>query len=525
MPRAERAPHPEPENPGRGRILALAVPLFPLAALIRSEPDIAERAVVVVEGDGTVSRVVAATRPARRAGIRPGMTPAQARSLLPSLLARYRDRTAETAAREALLEAVGSISPKVEDGGAGLVLADLAGLHRLFPSEADTAHEAVMAAERLGLPTRAGVAGSRLVARIAAGLPESPVVVAPGDERAFLAPLPLERLQPSPSVLHRLHQWGISTMGGLARLSEGEVAARLGAEGVALHRAVRGVDPRPLVPTPPPPTLLEGLTLDWPASRLEPFLVAVRECLERLALRLEARGTGCRQLDLDLTLEPDGRQRRRLRLPSPSADPDTLLDLVGLELERRPPGAPVAAFTLLAHPLPKRSAQLSLFGPEELSPEEVGGAMARIAARLGEEHIGSPRPVDTYLPAARELAVFEPPPPPRFATAPEPAPGHLAVRALQPPRPVEVIVDEPSGRLVSLATPPGTQPRLQGLIRTTAGPWPLDTAWWDEQEDDAVEDHPGGVTRAFMDVELSGGELLRIFRTPSGDWYVDGIYD
>lgn len=503
----------------RDRILALAVPLFPLAALVRSEPTLAERPVVVLDGSGTAATVAAATRPARLAGIRTGMTLAQARALLPALLARRRDAAAEASAREALVEAAGTVSPRVEDRGGGLVLADLAGTEKLFPSEEALAREAVLAVERLGLPARAGVAGSRLVASIAAGRPPSPQVVPPDGEAAFLAGLPLDVLEPSPRIAARLRQWGLTRIGDLARLPEGEVAARLGDEGAALHRAARGIDPSPLVPTPPPPVLREGLTLDWPATRLEPFLVAVRQCLHRLAPRLEARGTGCRRLDLELDMEPDGRQRRSLRLPSPTADPDTLLDLVGLELERRPPGAPVTSVVLLAHPVPRRSAQLSLFGPEELSPEEVGGTLARLGARLGEDRVGSLHTVDTYLPGGREVAVFEPPPPPRFAVPPRPAPGLLAVRLLHPPRPVEVIVDEATRRPVSLRTPPGVRPHLQGLVRTAAGPWPVDTAWWE------AEDPGTPARRTYMDVELSHGEVLRLFTTPGGDWYVDGIYD
>ena len=73
------------------RIACLFIPLFPLAARLRSEPELAGEAVAVCEGNGSAARVVGASRPARRSGVRSGMSLAQARGILPSLIARGRD--------------------------------------------------------------------------------------------------------------------------------------------------------------------------------------------------------------------------------------------------------------------------------------------------------------------------------------------------------------------------------------------------------------------------------------------------
>ncbi|MCA1732720.1 MAG: hypothetical protein LC732_03865, partial [Acidobacteria bacterium] len=70
------------------RIASLFVPLFPLAARLRSEPELREEAVVLVEGNGTSAHVVAATRRARKGGIRAGMTLPQARAIVPRVTAR-----------------------------------------------------------------------------------------------------------------------------------------------------------------------------------------------------------------------------------------------------------------------------------------------------------------------------------------------------------------------------------------------------------------------------------------------------
>ena len=56
------------------RLACLFVPLFPLAARLRSEPDLKGESVAVFEGNGNAARLIAATRKARKAGLETGMT-------------------------------------------------------------------------------------------------------------------------------------------------------------------------------------------------------------------------------------------------------------------------------------------------------------------------------------------------------------------------------------------------------------------------------------------------------------------
>lgn len=497
------------------RVLALHAPLFPLAAILRAEPALRDQAVAACEGSGGASRIVAAGRHARGLGVRPGMSLAQARGLVPDLIARGRDPTAEVAAHQALTEAADRVSPRVESFHPDLLVADLSGTETIFGTEIDLAREAVLAAEDLGLFVRAGVGDSGLVARIAASMPDGPVVVPPGGGAEFLAPLPTAYLHPTRRAAERLDLWGIDTIGRLAELPEGELAARLGPEGTRLHREARAIDDRPLTPTPPQPILQEGQALEWAVVALEPFLAAVHASLSRLCRRLDHRGDGCACLELELSLEPDGAVRRTVRLPSPTTDADTLTGLIRLDLEAHSPGAPVAGFTLLAHPAERRRAQLTLFGPEQPSPERVGAVVARLSARIGPDRVGAPTTADAHMPGPGQVTAFEPPSPPKVARPPRPAPGLLAVRTLEPPPRLEVIVDGDTERPMSLRTLPGERPELRGLIRVASGPWFLESGWWDDPAD----------RRSYWDVELSGGNLVRIFRRPDGEWLADGLYD
>ena len=117
------------------RIVCLVVPLFPLAARLRCEPELKGESTAVVEGDGPAARIVAATRPARVAGLRPGMTLSQARALVPGMTVRCRDPECERAAQQVLLEIAESVSPRVEDAAEGIVYLDATGLEGHFPGD------------------------------------------------------------------------------------------------------------------------------------------------------------------------------------------------------------------------------------------------------------------------------------------------------------------------------------------------------------------------------------------------------
>jgi protein ImuB len=511
------------------RLACVCVPLFPLAARLRSEPELRGEAIAIFQGNGNAARAVAATRRARQAGISPGMSLPQARALVPRLTVRPRDEDCERAAQDTLLEIAESFSPRIEDAGEGVVYLELDGLDRHFPGETpeeDLAHALTVTTEKATLPTWVGIASSKLAARVAAELPDSPNIVPAGQEAEFLAPLPLQRLSAEAGVLETLRRWGIGSIGELARLPRNEIASRLGDVGRALHEKARGFDPHPLVPYQPPPTFAEGLEFEWPLVALEPFLFVAHAALGRLGKRLMSRGLACARLELTLRLEPDGFHQRSIQLPAPTRETKTLLTLLRLDLERSPPGAPVTGFTLLAHPDRPREAQLSLFGPPALSPDRLATTLARLFALLGPDRVGSPQPQNVHRPERSGLVEYTPPPPPDNRIEPRQGRGLLAIRVLRPPIPLEVLTrastepdmtsQVPCEVLPVIQEGNAKRPCIQGHVKVASGPWGLEDEWWSA----------GATERDYWDIELTRGGLYRIYRQrTSGAWFADGVYD
>jgi nucleotidyltransferase/DNA polymerase involved in DNA repair len=109
----------------------------------------------------------------------------------------------------------------------------------------------------LGLPCSLGVATNKLVAKIAnnvgkasakTGKPPNTIkVIGPGQEAAFLAPLPVRELWGvGPKTGEQLAQLSIHTIGDLAQRSEVELGRRFGKLGHDLARRAKGIDDRPV---------------------------------------------------------------------------------------------------------------------------------------------------------------------------------------------------------------------------------------------------------------------------------------
>ncbi|HVN32889.1 MAG TPA: hypothetical protein VMT45_12980, partial [Thermoanaerobaculaceae bacterium] len=339
------------------------------------------------------------------------------------------------------------------------------------------------------------------------------VVVRAGEERSFMAPLPLVLLEPPPELAAMLARWGLATAGELARLPREEVALRLGQEGVELHRLACGEETAAFVPDPLREVLREGVELDFPLGALEPFLFLTSGLLARLERRLELRGEGFSEVLLELHLEGGGHQECRLKLVAPTREVPAVLALARLQLEASPPGAAVEGLAVVVTPGRVRLAQGSLFGPPLPAPGKLSTALARLAALVGPDRVGTPAVPDTHRPGAWGVLPFAPAPSQAVspqASSPEPqAFAPPVLRAFRPPHQAQVVVV--GGRPV-VARVDGTGGRVVGW----AGPYRFAGDWWGDKP----------WVREEFDVATEDGSLLRVyFDRLERRWFADGIYD
>jgi DNA polymerase-4 len=196
--------------------------------------------------------VAACSYEARPFGIRSAMPISQAYRLCPTaVFVRPRhDRYTEMSDR--IFAILREYTDLVEPLSIDEAFLDLTASQRLF-GPAETIGRTLKARIRseLGLVASIGLAPNKFLAKVGSdlGKPDGFVVVAPGQERAFLDPLPISRLWGvGPKTEARLRRLGFQTIGQLAGTRAEVLEEALGQAGRELWDLANGRDDRPVEP-------------------------------------------------------------------------------------------------------------------------------------------------------------------------------------------------------------------------------------------------------------------------------------
>jgi DNA polymerase-4 len=202
---------------------------------------------VVVGGGGPNDRGVVSTASyeARKFGIRSAMPLRTAGALCPHAIFVPVNGRKYTEVSRQVMRIFRRFSPLVEQLSIDEAFLDLTGTEALFGTGENAARMLKQAVrDETELTVSVGVASNRLVAKIASDLrkPDGLVVVPDGMEETFVAPLAIERLWGVGAATRKaLVEYGVTTIGDLARLPEDVVIRRFGAHGRDLVMRARGV--------------------------------------------------------------------------------------------------------------------------------------------------------------------------------------------------------------------------------------------------------------------------------------------
>lgn len=479
---------------------------FALQALCRNDPGLAGRAVALVSGEGRKTAVKEASPEAF--GIAPGLPAALAAARCPGILFRPRDPAAEAEAQGLLIAACFTLSPRVEATAYGVCTIDLQG----DDSARTRLRSEALAAELLlaGLAVSVGIGRTPLLAAYAAewekGGAGLQAVRVPDDEKSFLRDLPLCAADPSPAQAEIAARWGLRTCGELTALPKSEVGRRLGVEGVALWERAAGETTRVLRLVEPAKTFAAQWAYEPPVESMEPLLFRLRRFAERLALELRGAGFVAERLALTLLLEDESDYRREFRLPEPGADIEGWMRIFYAHLESVRTPSRVAGARIVAFPCRPPQKQDGLFDMGLVDPASFWENLARLAAIVGSDRVGTPLMANSRRPDAFTL---EKPPetvPPPSAPLLHPMRG-LALRRFRPSRPAQVEFSD--------AQPCRLEARdVRGAVAACRGPWRESGEWWRRER----------WGRETWQIELAAGGLYQIART-AGGWIVEGMLD
>ncbi len=294
----------------------------------RDDPSLRGRPVIV--GGGVV---LAASYEAKVHGVRTAMGGRHARRLCPDAVVVPPRMSAYSEASKAVYEVFEDTTPLVEGLSIDEAFLDVRGMERIAGTPAAIAARLRRdVRERVGLPITVGVARTKFLAKVASGVakPNGLLVVAPDRERAFLLPLPVERLWGvGPVTAGKLHDRGVATVGQVAGLGEGALVSLLGrAVGFHLHALAHNCDPRVVRTRPRRGSIGSQRAIGrgpHTAAEIDASLIAL---VERVTRRMRTAGRAGRTVVLRLRFGDFSRATRSHTLRRPTAHTATVLAAV-----------------------------------------------------------------------------------------------------------------------------------------------------------------------------------------------------
>jgi DNA polymerase-4 len=284
-------------------ILHVDMDAFFASVEVRDDPSLRGKPVLVGYA-GKRGVVAAASYEARKFGCHSAQPMAIALRKCPQAVVLLPRFEAYVEASRQVFAIFGAFTPQVEGLSIDEAFLDLSGTERLFgPARAVAEAIRRRVRDELRLTCSVGIASNKFVAKVASerDKPDGLTEVEPGTEQAFLAPLPVRALWGvGPKTAATLEQFGVTTIGDIARLDPSTLIRALGDHGAHLHRLSLGLDTREVEPeyerkqVSHENTFHDDLTS---RAQIEDWLL---EQANRVADRLVAQGVRGRKLTIKL---------------------------------------------------------------------------------------------------------------------------------------------------------------------------------------------------------------------------------
>ncbi len=251
-------------------ILHVDMDAFFVSVELLDSPELRGKPVIVGGQPDQRGVVSAASYEARKYGIQSAMPLRTAARLCPHavflecrhhLYSQWSDRVSAI---------LGKYSPVVEMASVDEAYMDLAGTERLFGPPFAAAHALLREiTATTGLPCSAGLARTRLVAKVASdqAKPRGLLWVPAGMEETFLAPLSVRRIPGIGKVTEAaLQAAGIETVRQLAAATQETLERNFGRWGTALYRKARGGDTYEFLEDAEPKSISHNHTFSFDTS-------------------------------------------------------------------------------------------------------------------------------------------------------------------------------------------------------------------------------------------------------------------
>lgn len=316
------------------RILHIDLDAFYCAVEEQRDPTLKGKPFAVGGSPDQRGVVASCSYAARKYGVRSAMPMAQAVKICPELIivrGHYRDYG--DASRQ-VMDYLRGLTSQVEQISIDEAFLDITKLPDSSESIA-TKIQSYIASE-FNLPCSIGIASNKLVAKTATDYgkiqkgkadkpPNAIQIVLPGEEKQFLAPLPVDALWGvGPKTAEKLQEMGISKIGELTTIPESELRERFGKWGYALSQRARGIDERPISIKHTAKSVSQETTFAKDVRELNTLLETIDRLSRQISKRLVKKHTQGTTIRIKLRWSNFDTITRQLTLNQPTNQHETI---------------------------------------------------------------------------------------------------------------------------------------------------------------------------------------------------------
>ncbi|MFN8465973.1 MAG: DNA polymerase IV [Caldilineaceae bacterium] len=382
------------------KILHLDLDAFFCAVEEQRDPTLVGKPFAVGGRPESRGVVASCSYPARRLGIHSAMPMSQAVRLCPGLIIVPARHGAYSAVSRQVMALLHALTPLVEQISIDEAFLDVSDR----PEEAEQVARELQVRIRseLRLPCSLGVASNKLVAKIANnegksqargdGPPNAIKVVAPGQEAAFLDPLPCDALWGvGPKTAERLRELGMETIGDIVRWPEADLFRRFGKNGYDFARHARGLDDRPIITEHERKSVSQETTFERDVSDGEALRRTLRQQAGDVSRVVKAKRLAGATVKLKLRWPDFTTITRQVTLPAPTDDAPAIaaaaLQLFDREWSERGDPKAVRLIGVGVSGFRANLGQRTLFDQPDEREERLDAAMQALRARFGPQAI------------------------------------------------------------------------------------------------------------------------------------------
>ncbi len=339
---------------------------FYASVAVRDDPSLAGKPLAVA-GSRRRAVVLTASYEARPFGVRSAIPLYRARQLCPQLVVVPPDMAKYKTASRAVFAIFGARGHTVQGLSMDEAFVDL-GEMELDEAVRLTQQIRDEVLQETRLTVSAGVATGKLIAKIASDSckPNGLLAIAPGEEEAYLAPLPVGRLWGiGPKTAARLQTFGITTIGQVAALDDASLKQLFGSWGAEVRDLARGIDRRAVEADRETKSISSEETFEYDVRDEKQLIAALREQTRDIVAKLERENLTAATVGVKIKRADFRVFGRQTHLTEPTRDAKRIFRAALHCLKRAElNGAPIRLLGLRVASLTEGEAkQISLFDP------------------------------------------------------------------------------------------------------------------------------------------------------------------